>query len=110
MTIDDYQRQASRTMNWGLTDWENKMHALHGMVSELGEIHGIYQKVYQGHEDTETHTKREVGDLMWFVAEFCTANGWSLGAICEMNIEKLKNRYPLGFDAERSRHREAGDI
>ena len=110
MTIDEYQRRASRTMNWSLTDYQNKYHALHGMVGELGELHSIYQKQYQGHEISQTHVKKELGDLLWFVAEFCTANGWSMEYICEMNIEKLKKRYPKGFDEEHSLHREEGDI
>lgn len=110
MTLNEYQQKAARTMNWGLTDYENKMHALHGMVGEIGELHSIYQKAYQGHVAGSTHIMRELGDLMWFVAEYCTANGWNLEDVCEMNIEKLKDRYPAGFDVERSKHRKDGDI
>lgn len=110
MELNEYQRLASRTMNWNLADDETEMHALHGMASEVGEIHGLFQKVYQGHKIDAMHLKKEVGDLMWFVAEFCTANNWDLDDVCEMNISKLKARYPVGFDAERSKHREEGDV
>lgn len=89
-------------------DWEG--HALHGMASEIGELHGIYQKAYQGHEIEEEHAKKEVGDLLWFIAEYCTACGWDLSEIMYMNIEKLQKRFPEGFEAERSLHRAESDI
>lgn len=110
MTLDEYQRLASRTVNWNLADDEMELHALHGMASEVGEIHGLFQKVYQGHKIDVMHLKKEIGDLMWFVAEMCTANNWNLDDVCDMNISKLKARYPIGFDADRSKHRAEGDV
>ena len=80
------------------------------MSSEIGEIHGIYQKSYQGHKIEEEHLEKEVGDLLWFIAEFCTAYGWDLEDVMKKNIDKLKARYPEGFDAEHSLHRAEGDI
>lgn len=110
MTGNEYQELAARTINQGLTFEEQKFHALHGMVGEIGEIHSIYQKMYQGHAFEVDHAKKEFGDLLWFIAEYCTAKGWSLDDIMRMNIDKLKNRYPDGFKAEQSLHRKAGDI
>lgn len=110
MTGNEYQELAARTINQGLTFEEQKFHALHGMVGEIGEIHSIYQKMYQGHAFEVDHVKKEFGDLLWFIAEYCTAKGWSLDDIMRMNIDKLKNRYPDGFKVEQSLHRKAGDI
>ena len=110
MTGNEYQDLAARTINTGLTFEEQKFHALHGMVGEIGEIHSIYQKMYQGHAFEVDHVKKEFGDLLWFIAEYCTAKGWSLDDIMRMNIDKLKERYPDGFKAEQSLHRKAGDI
>lgn len=110
MTGSEYQLQAARTINLDLQPAHIEAHALHGMSSEIGEIHGIYQKIYQGHKYDEEHLKKEVGDLLWFIAEYCTVMGWCLSDIMQMNIEKLKTRYPDGFDTERSAHREKGDI
>lgn len=110
MTGNEYQDLAARTINKGLTFEEQKFHALHGMVGEIGEIHSIYQKMYQGHAFEVDHVKKEFGDLLWFIAEYCTAKGWSLDDIMRMNIDKLKERYPDGFKAEQSLHRKAGDI
>ena len=110
MTLDEYQYLAARTISEDLMPSEIESHALHGMVSEIGELHGLYQKVYQGHAAEDTHLKKELGDLLWFIAEYCTANDWSLEEVARMNIEKLKARYPDGFEAERSLHRKEGDI
>ena len=86
------------------------MHALHLMAAECGEIHGLFQKAYQGHDFEDFHLMKEVGDLLWGMAELCEVFGWSLGNVAEMNIEKLKARYPSGFETERSLHRQKGDI
>ena len=110
MKANEYQRLAGRTINAKLTQEEKVNHALHGMVGEVGEIHSLYQKAYQGHEYTEEHMKKEFGDLLWFIAEYCTVQGWELEEIMQMNIDKLKARFPEGFDSEKSLHRKAGDI
>ena len=110
MTANQYQKLAARTINKQMTCFEQFMHALHGMVGEIGELHSIYQKKYQGHAFDEEHAKKELGDLLWFVAEYCTAYGWNLEDIMQMNIDKLIARYPEGFDAEHSLHRKVGDI
>lgn len=110
MKANEYQRLAGRTINKKLAACEKVHHALHGMVGEVGELHSLYQKLYQGHEFNVEHAKKEVGDLMWFIAEYCTVQGWTLEEIMQMNIDKLKARFPEGFDSERSLHREAGDI
>lgn len=112
MTGNEYQKLAERTMQLDdnlLIDCE--YHALHGMVGEIGELHSIYQKVYQGHfEKTDEHKKKELGDLLWFIAEYCSSQHWKLEDIMQMNIDKLKERYPDGFDVEHSLHRKKGDI
>ena len=110
MTFKEYQELAGRTMpTVALSKLE--LHALFGLVGEIGELHSIYQKRYQGHtEDTEEHRKKELGDLLWFAAEYCTSQGWSLDEVARLNIDKLKSRYPKGFESERSIHRAEGDI
>lgn len=109
MTINEYQQLAARTINQDLTDEQKENHALHLLASECGEIHGIYQKVDQGHPLDEMALIYEVGDLLWGIAEYCTAKGWSMDVVAERNIEKLRKRYPDGFDPERSVHREDAD-
>lgn len=110
MTGNEYQVLAARTINPKLSDGQQIMHSLHGMVGEVGEIHSLFQKVYQGHGLDRTHLMKEVGDLMWFVAEFCTANGWDLDEVMTLNIDKLKARFPEGFTEDQSINRAEGDV
>lgn len=110
MTGNEYQKLAARTINKELEPIQQEHHALHGISSETGELHSMYQKIYQKHDFDIEHAKREVGDILWFIAEYCTALGWNLDDIMQLNIDKLLDGYPEGFDAEHSLHRAAGDI
>jgi NTP pyrophosphatase (non-canonical NTP hydrolase) len=110
MTGNEYQKLAARTIGKNMCPSDQEGHALHGMVSEIGELHGIYQKLSQGHDFDLYHAMSELGDLLWFIAEYCTAFGWELEEVMQFNIDKLKKRYPEGFDTEKSLHRADGDI
>lgn len=56
------------------------------------------------------HAKKEAGDICWYLAMLCESFGWNLDEIMQINIDKLKARYPEGFDTYRANHRQAGDI
>lgn len=117
MKGDEYQKLAMRTCNLNLSNSKVSIlfsdmlcHGVFGLASEAGEVAGLIQKVYQGHEFDEEHMKRELGDCMWMIAEICTALDFSLDDIMQTNIDKLKVRYPSGFSVEASLHRAEGDI
>jgi len=106
MTINTYQQLAARTINHALDRDEMINHAVFGLSGEVGEISSLFQKVYQGHELNESDLRKEIGDVAWMLAELCTAYGWDMEQVFIENIEKLRARYPKGFSAERSLHRE----
>jgi NTP pyrophosphatase (non-canonical NTP hydrolase) len=86
-----------------------------GMCAEAGEFTEIVKKiVFQGKPVTEEnmwHMKRELGDIMWYVAQACMGLNISLDEIIEMNVEKLVTRYPGGeFDVHYSENRKEGDL
>ncbi|MCD8396104.1 MAG: nucleoside triphosphate pyrophosphohydrolase family protein [Lachnospiraceae bacterium] len=110
MTGNKYQELAARTINKTLGETEMMNHALFGLCGEMGELLSLYQKEYQGHPFEEEHAKKECGDILWMLAEYCTAMGWNLEDIMRMNINKLRARYPSGFDVDHSEHRQEGDI
>lgn len=110
MNANEYQKLAARTIPEDMRASDMLRHALHGLASEVGEVHGIFQKTYQGHIIDEAHLKKEISDCQWFIAEFCTAMGWKLGDVMTLNINKLKCRYPEGFSADKSLHRQEGDV
>lgn len=110
MTISEYQKLAERTINESLSNDEKINHSLFGLPSEVGEVTGIFQKHLQGHPIDAGHLKKEIGDCMWMLAELCTVTGIEMEEVCEINIAKLKARYPDGFNTEQSIHRDALDI
>ena len=86
-----------------------------GMSAEAGEFTEVVKKmVFQGkpvNEDNLFHLKRELGDIMWYVAQACIGLGVSLEEVIEMNVDKLVSRYPGGeFDVHYSENRQDGDV
>lgn len=110
MTLNEYQSLAARTIRGDLTLKEGLHHSLFGLAAECGELLSIYQKELQGHPVDIDHAMKEASDCLWMIAEWCTVNRIDLDDIAVMNIEKLKKRYPDGFDIEKSLHRKDGDI
>ena len=106
MTFREYQDQARMTQNPDLSPRERLEHATWGLASEVGEVCGILQKKHQGHEINHVALRKEAGDILWFVAELCDVFDWSMAAVAEENIAKLKRRYPNGFSADKSVNRE----
>ena len=109
MTGNEYQYLAMRTAS-AKTENDMLYHGVFGLTSEAGEVSGLLQKVYQGHELDEEHMMTELGDCMWMIAEICTAMQFDLDEVMQTNIDKLKARYPNGFEVERSLHRKEGDV
>lgn len=111
ITANDYQRAALRTAK-GMVFGEDKtrsmlMNAALGMAGESGEVADIVKKhTFQGHDLDVNHVAEEIGDVLWYVAIGAEAIGLSLGEVAQFNIEKLKRRYPDGFDKSRSINRE----
>ena len=86
-----------------------------GMGAESGEFTEVVKKiVFQGkpvNEDNIFHMKRELGDIMWYVAQACMSLDTTIDEIIEMNVEKLQERYPGGsFDVHYSENRQEGDV
>ena len=86
-----------------------------GMSAEAGEFTEVVKKiVFQGKPVTEEnlfHLKRELGDIMWYVAQACIGLDISINDVLSMNVEKLSARYPEGaFDVHYSENRKEGDL
>ena len=111
MQINEYQRLAMRTSPCnGNENGDMLNHAFFGLTSVAGEVAGIFQKVYQGREIDPEHLKKELGDVCWMVAEACTALGFDLEDVMQTNIDKLRKRFPNGFDIYRDQHRDKDDV
>lgn len=107
MTLNEYQELAQRTRNSALTQEEHLLNAMLGLAGETGECCDLVKKgLYQDGREIGDKLFDELSDVMWYIAEAAAAMGWSMDAIAEHNIEKLRRRYPEGFSADRSLHRE----
>lgn len=111
MTGNEYQKLAMRTCSIPYDQREDMLrHAVFGLASEAGEVAGILQKEYQGHEFNKEHMKKELGDCLWMIAEACQALDLGMDDVMQTNIDKLKARFPEGFSTEKSINRKEGDI
>ena len=86
-----------------------------GLAAESGEFTEVVKKIIlQGkpyNEDNIFHMKRELGDICWYLAQACMALDTTFDEIIEMNVDKLKARYPGGeFNVHKSENRREGDL
>lgn len=106
MTINEYQKLAMTTLNPELSKKDVLVNSVMGLCGESGEAIDIVKKwMAQGHELDKEHFAKELGDIAWYLAEAATAIDMPLEDILQANIDKLKKRYPEGFDTEKSLHR-----
>lgn len=109
MTGNEYQQRALRTAS-AQTARELILNGVMGLSGESGECIDIVKKhMFQGHNLDREKLIDELGDVLWYIA--ITAAGLDVGLddIMQHNVDKLRARYPEGFDAERSIHREVSN-
>ena len=107
MTINEYQKLAMTTLNPALDRKDVLINGVMGLCGESGEAIDIVKKwLAQGHELDREKLAKELGDIAWYLAETAWALDVPLEEILQANIDKLKKRYPQGFDSNRSVHRE----
>lgn len=123
MTGNEYQNLAMRTNDHKATqrlvgrvvidgvDIGGVFNACLGLSGEVGEFNDMVKKwVFHEKELDIDHAKKELGDIAWYLAMACESFGWNLDEIMQMNVDKLKTRYPEGFDTSRANNRADGDI
>ncbi len=124
MTPNEYQTLAMRTNdgegNYRLRkaqvdnieyDVGGIFNACLGLSGEVGEFNDMIKKwVFHEKKLDVEHLKKECGDILWYIAMMCQSFDWNLEEIMQMNIDKLKSRYPDGFDTYLANHREKQDV
>ena len=107
MDFDAYQELAGRTSPEGRAALERLTNGGLGLAGEAGEVVELIKKHrYHGHALDPDEITKELGDVLWYVAEICTATGVSMGEVAERNIAKLRARYPAGFSSSKSLERD----
>ena len=126
MTGKEYQELAMRTNDGKATerlgfltskdenivvDFGGLINGCLGLAGESGETLDMIKKwVFHEKELDKEHLKKEIGDVMWYVAMICESVGFDLDDVMQTNVDKLKARYPEGFDTYLANHRKEGDI
>ena len=106
MTANEYQKLAMTTLNPALSKKDVLINGAMGLCGESGEVIDIIKKwLAQGHELDKDKILKELGDVAWYLAEVAYALDTPLDEVLSANIEKLRARYPEGFDTERSKNR-----
>ena len=106
MTGNEYQCLALRTAS-SSQPYDHILNGVMGLNGEAGECIDIVKKhLFQGHELDINKLVDELGDVLWYAAVTAAGIGVTLEDVMQHNIDKLRKRYPEGFDAERSIHRE----
>lgn len=72
-----------------------------GLAGEVGELSEKCKKIIrdsQGHvsEAVQVEVKKEIGDVLWYVAMLCKEFGFDMGDVAQMNLDKLKSRKERG--------------
>lgn len=100
MALNEYQLAAMRTCIHIFGEADHKAlgwNAL-GLAGEAGEVADEIKKVIgHGHALNKDKLKKELGDVLWYVAALCNDLGLSMGDVAQANINKLAARYPDGF-------------
>ena len=103
MIMEEQGAEPSRLMTAAL--------GLNGEAAEFSEI--IKKCIFQGKEfddDTHKRLKSELSDVMWYVAQGCMALNTTMDEIIDMNEEKLRERFPDGFNKQSNENRKEGDV
>ena len=111
MRVNEYQEAAMATLNPALDKKDVLINSVMGLCGESGEAIDIVKKwLMQGHELDKEHLIKELGDVAWYLAEAATALDVPLETVLQGNLDKLRQRFPNGFDTDASVHRKEDDI
>jgi NTP pyrophosphatase (non-canonical NTP hydrolase) len=103
LTLDQYQAEAVLTAAVLLNPEDKVDRGIYGMMGELGELANYIEKCrYQRHEWDEEKFLEEMGDIHWYWSVLLQEKGYGAGTVAEMNLIKLRERYPQGFNPESS--------
>ncbi|MBQ1483606.1 MAG: nucleoside triphosphate pyrophosphohydrolase family protein [Erysipelotrichaceae bacterium] len=103
MDANAYQKKAMAFLNPQIEEKDVLLNALMGLCAESGEACDLLKKhLFQGHSLNRDDLIKELGDVAWYLAEAAYALDVDLSDVLDKNIGKLTERFPDGFDPQRS--------
>jgi NTP pyrophosphatase (non-canonical NTP hydrolase) len=98
MELNEYQRKAMVTKKNYATKKDQEINGLLGLAGEAGEVCDMIKKHYSvGTPIDREALAKEIGDVMWYIAELCDAFGFTLDEVAQGNIKKLAARHGSSF-------------
>lgn len=107
MEIQEYQNKVQRTLAELESPFEDNLHMVLGMQTEVAEIADVFKKYLAYRREIDwVNVREELGDTMWYIANICNLNDWDLREIMATNIRKLETRYPEKFTTDKAINRD----
>ena len=109
MNFEEYQKESRKTAEYPDKD-NNYIYPVLGLTGEAGEVAEKIKKVIRNDkgimsEDKKIEIAKELGDVLWYIAQLATELGLKLEDIAKMNLEKLKSRRERGVIASEGDNR-----
>lgn len=102
----DYRTEVLRTVNPTIPHEEQLLNAVLGLCGESGEVADLLKKaMFQGKDVKREVMLKELGDVRWYLELACFAVGTTMTEVEELNVAKLRARYPNGFSTQDSEQR-----
>lgn len=100
MDFDEYQKQSGKTAIYPKLG-KNFVYPVLGLVGESGEVAEKIKKVLRdkaGKVGTQEKTEigKELGDVLWYLAQVATELDLSLEEVAKTNLAKLASRQERG--------------
>lgn len=106
MDFNEYSNEVKRTVSYLDSEFNNQLHMAIGISTEAGELLDAYKKAFAyGKKLDVVNIGEELGDLFWYIANLMTMLGIDFESTLQINVDKLKARYPDKFDAHKAQNR-----
>lgn len=102
LSFNEYQERAASTAIYKEgNEGRELFYVALGLAGEAGEVAGEVSKLIRDekgvlNESRRTKLIKEVGDVMWFLAQTCTELGVSMEEVAQGNLDKLASRKERG--------------
>ncbi|MCD6371508.1 MAG: nucleoside triphosphate pyrophosphohydrolase family protein [Candidatus Aenigmarchaeota archaeon] len=100
MEFEEYQKKSRETAIYP-NKGKNFVYPVLGLLGEAGEVTEKIKKLIRDKEgkiddEFREKIKKELGDVLWYIAQLCTELNISLDDVAKSNLEKLFSRMERG--------------
>jgi NTP pyrophosphatase (non-canonical NTP hydrolase) len=94
MTLNAYQNTAAKTAIYKAE--HQVIYPALGLAAEAGEVANKVKKILRDGTFDRHAIADEVGDCLWYIAALCRDLNVDMGAVAQMNLDKLQDRQKRG--------------